>query len=72
MEMGSTPSWMLGPPVGFLAGAWASAPSPSKPKAVLNRLMGVEPSVMRVDFRPRLCSSFTWKEQEAGENAVRP
>ena len=55
-----------------MAGAWASAPSPNKPKAVLNRLMGVEPSVMRVDFRPRLCSSFTWKKQEAGENAVRP
>ena len=69
--MGSKPSWVLGPTAAFLAGGCASVLSPSKPKAVLKRLMGVEPSVMRVDFRPRLCSNFTWKEQEAGENAVR-
>lgn len=47
-------------PAAFWAGCWASEPTPSRPKAVLKRLMGVEPSVMRVDFRPRLWSSFTW------------
>lgn len=72
---GSRPSWVMGAPAAFLAGAGAGAgagvgasdPSPSSPKAVLKRLMGVEPSVMRVDFKPRLWSSFTWKEQKAGE-----
>ena len=72
VEGRSRPSWALGPDAAFLARGWASDPSPSRPKAVLKRLMGAEPSVMRVDFRPRLWSSFTWKEQEAGEKIVRP
>lgn len=60
MEGRSKPSRGPGMPAAFWAGCWASEPTPSRPKAVLKRLMGVEPSVMRVDFRPRLWSSFTW------------
>lgn len=33
--------------------------APSRPLAVVKRLMGDEPSVMRVDFRPRAWSIFT-------------
>ena len=72
MEGRSKPSWALGAEAAFLVVGWASDPSPSRPKAVLKRLMGAEPSVMRADFRPRLWSSFTWKEQEADEKIVRP
>ena len=34
--------------------------SPISPEAVLRRLMGVRPSVIRVDFSPRDCSSLTY------------
>lgn len=37
--------------------------APSRPLAVVKRLMGDEPSVMRVDFRPKAWSIFTWGEQ---------
>lgn len=33
--------------------------APTSPWAVLKRLIGLLPSVMRVDLRPRDCSSFT-------------
>ena len=41
--------------------------APTRPCAVLNRLMGLLPSVMSVDLSPRDCSSFTWR---VGEGAV--
>lgn len=47
------------------AGPWGAelsggAASPSSPRAVVKRLRGLLPSVMRVDCSPRPCSSFTW------------
>ena len=35
--------------------------APMRPWAVVKRLMGLVPSVMRVDLSPRDCSSFTWE-----------
>lgn len=62
-----------GMPAAFWAWGWPSDPTPSSPKAVLKRLMGVEPSVMRADFRPRLWSSFTWKgKRGAGRGTQAP
>lgn len=34
--------------------------APSRPLAVVKRLMGEEPSVMRVDLRPRACNISAW------------
>lgn len=55
----SKPSSELGIQAPFWPGCWASDPSPRRAKAVLKRLMRVELTVMSVDFRPRLWSSFT-------------
>ena len=72
VEGRSKPSWALGPKAAFLAGGWASDLSPSRPKVLLKRrLMGVEPSVMRVDFRPRLWSSFTCISSPATARSLR-
>lgn len=38
--------------------------APSRPLAVVNRLMGDDPSVMRVDFSPRAWSIFTWRTEK--------
>ena len=48
----------VGTPVTLLAGDWTSDPRPSRPQAVLKKLMERELSVMRTDFRPRIWSSF--------------
>lgn len=42
----------------FLPGPANMLP-PMRPLAVVKRLIGLEPSVMRVDFSPRDCSIFT-------------
>lgn len=44
---------------------------PRSPVAVLKRLMGMEPSVMRVDWIPRPCSSFTWGNKGLNSNPPR-
>lgn len=72
MEPSSKPSVGPGLPAAVWAWGWPSDPTPSSPKAVLKRLMGVEPSVMRADFRPRLWSSFTWKRKRGAGGGLRP
>ena len=41
-------------------GSSSSTPEPIRPAAVLKRLIGEEPSVMRVDLSPRASSIFSW------------
>lgn len=41
--------------------------APSRPLAVVKRLMGDEPSVMRVDLSPRAWSIFTWRTRDTGQ-----
>lgn len=55
------------PPLPHWACPWPGS-APSRPLAVVKRLMGDEPSVMRVDLSPRDWSIFTWRKQTSADS----